>query len=288
MVQDQLDMVFSIEEVRYMRNRIFISISLLIGLIVLTTACGGKDTSGPTNNSPTNTPEEAATTKDTPEPSPTDVIPTETTAGEDTSTSSGETDFLSLVADNSIMISRLFSNADEETSGPILTIALINQSNDELTITIPCGLVFSPDSGEEQPLMVIEPVEVTLLPGEEAEILLNVVCEDISVAAPSRNTTYSIGTFTDIQKMQELVDCICDTGFDTTPYSMDWTNVQFAVWYTQMGGDPAAFIEEHKAELPEDFQAEFAGSPDTYAAFISMFESFATPWIDACSIEFEE
>lgn len=271
-----------------MRNRIFVSISILIGLMLLTTACGGKNTTGPTNNSPTDTPEEVTAAKDTPEPSPTDVLPTETTVGEDAPISSSETDFLSLVADNSIMISRLFSNADEETSGSILTIALVNQSNAELTITIPCGLVFSPDNGEDQPLMVVEPVEVTILPGEEIEILLNVVCEDISAPAPSLNATYSLGTFTDNQKMRELVDCICDTGFDTSPYSMEWTNVQFAVWYTQMGGNPAAFIEEYSASLPEEFQEEFAGSSDAYEAFISTFESFATPWIDACGIEFED
>ena len=256
------------------------SILIVFVLTFILVACSGVAT-------PEDIPAVTATTEKmivpTPSPVPPTAEPTETAIG-DTLT---ETDVMTLLSSDLLDLENLFANVDQETFGPILTMQLVNQSDGELIVEIPCGLIFVPDDGDEQPLIVVQSQSIAIPFEETAELTPYVVCADISAGAPSLAATYSVGTLTENMKMQQLADCICDRGFDTSLYSEDGVSVQFAVWYVQMSGDPAGYLTAHADEIAASGLDDFDGSDENLDMMVEIFDDYLGDWITSCGIEFE-
>ncbi len=250
-------------------------------LIFLLAACGGTPT-------PADPPAVTATTEKkivaAPSPVPPTEEPTEAVI-EDTLT---ELDVMALLSTDLLDLESLYANVDQETFGPILTMQLVNQSDGELIVEIPCGLIFVPDDGDEQPLIVVQSQTIAIPFGEQVEVTPYVVCADIGAGAPSLAATYSVGTFTEDVKMQQLADCICDQGFDTSLYSEEGMEVQFAVWYVQMGADPAAYLGTFADQMDDSSLEEFYGSDENLDMMLELFDNSLGDWLTSCGIEFEQ
>ncbi|MEN8173587.1 MAG: hypothetical protein ABFS03_12000 [Chloroflexota bacterium] len=250
-------------------------------MLFLFAACGG---TAPLDDVPMDTPTTEEKIESAPSPVPPTQAPKETAVEEILP----EPDLMSLLSAGQVELGSLFANVDQETSGPILTMQLVNQSDGELIVEIPCGLIFVPDDDDEQPLMVVHPETITIPLGEKAEFTPYVVCADIGAGAPSIGATYTVGTFTEDTKMLQLVDCICEKGFDTSLYSEGGLEVQMAVWYTQMGGDPAGYIRDHADQMADGSLEDFDGSEESVQEMAAIFENHLGDWLESCGIEFEE
>jgi hypothetical protein len=198
----------------------------------------------------------------------------------------GETDFGKLLASGSLSIEDINSNADGETVGEILTVHFINQSDDEIQVAIPCGLVFLPVDPGEQPLMLVQPLDVTLSPGEEANLQPFVVCADLKTSAPSLGSGYTIGYIED-ENLLAFAQCICNQEINTELGSLDSLGVQFATWTVSIGGDASSLVEETEGSVLEEMM-EGMEVDEFIEYFTELLNTFGGEWLDRCSINFEE
>lgn len=256
----------------------------ILVILLSLAACGGT----PEPEDATATTVKEAMAEATASPVPATEKPTEEPTEESAEELPSEADVMTLLASDQLDLASLYANVDEETTGPILTMQLVNQSDGELIVEIPCGLIFVPDDGDEQPLIVVEPQTIAIPLGGEAEITPYVVCADIGTEAPSLSATYTVGTLTEDAKMQQLVDCVCDKGFDTSLDNFEGVNVQFAVWFVQMGGDPAGYVETMAEEITGGSFEEFSGEEGDIDFFLEMFEMYVGDWLAECGINFDE
>jgi hypothetical protein len=192
-----------------------------------------------------------------------------------------ETDFGKLLESGSLVMESNNANVDSETVGTILTIQFTNPTNDEILVTVPCGLVFTPTETEEQALMMIQPLEVSLAAGESAEYTPYVVCIDMAAPAPALNSGYTIAYLAE-EELLVFAECICGQELSTELGSMDSTGVQFATWSITTGGDVMNIVGEEGAAVEEFMEGmeldEFA------EMFADLFSTFGGEWLDRCGI----
>jgi hypothetical protein len=218
------------------------------------------------------------------------------TASEDDADSSADTidlgagldatEFGLLLADGSLLIENIKSNAYEETVGKILTVHFVNQSEDDIQVALPCGLVFLPADPGEQPLMLVQPIEVDLAPGEEADLKPYVVCADMQTSAPALGSGYSIG-YIENEDLLAFAQCVCEEELNPDLSSFDSIGVQFATWSISIGGDLAGFVENNDEEVVIEM---LEGMPmeEFLDYFSEMLTLFGGEWLDRCGISFDE
>jgi hypothetical protein len=127
----------------------------------------------------------------------------------------------------------LILNADP--FGNILQMEFVNTGDQDLNISIPCGLVFEP-SGEslEQPLMVIQNTEFRLPAGETQTESPFLACVDSDKPIPSPGASYQIGTMVD-GDLLSLAKCICSREMVNENDDFNNLTLQFAVWMVADG-----------------------------------------------------
>lgn len=189
------------------------------------------------------------------------------------------TDFEDLLSVGDIELTGIQGNADGETTGPVITMTLTNTTDEEITINIPCGLVFSPTDGDTQPMMVVQPVSLALAAGETQEVTPFVICVDIAAAAPDTSTSFTIG-YMAADDMLAFAECIC--GEELTIDGTDTVGVQFAAWSIQLQGDFASTLMEEGSAAGEFLEGEDMEAMNEM--FMQMMEMFATEWLDKCGI----
>lgn len=200
----------------------------------------------------------------------------------------GEMEFFQLLDSGGLNLEGIQANSDEaDTYGPILTLQLTNPGTEEVVISIPCGLVFVPGDDQYQRLMMVQPLEVELAPGETQSSTPYVVCIDVSASAPEYNETYSIGTLADNPDLLKFAECICNQELGDDLASMDGLGVQMAAWSISTGGDFANLSDEEGA-MADLFEEEFGEDIDEMLSqFTEMFASFGGEWLERCEIELE-
>lgn len=220
--------------------------------------------------------------------------PTETVASQVDDTSPtldpqlSEMEFFQMLNSGDLNLEGIQANSDEaDTYGPILTLQLTNPGTEEVVISIPCGLVFVPGDDQYQRLMMVQPLEVALAPGETQSSTPYVVCIDVSASAPEYNETYSIGTLADNPDLLKFAECICNQELSDEMASMDGLGVQMAAWSISTGGDFANLSDEEGA-MADLFDEEFGEDIDEMLSqFTEMFASFGGEWLERCEIELE-
>jgi hypothetical protein len=195
-----------------------------------------------------------------------------------------DTEFGNMLESGDLVVEQIHSNADEETNGRILTVQFTNPSNDDLVITLPCGLVFIPTETDEQELMLIQPQELTLAAGESAPVTPYVVCVELTAPAPAINSGYTIGYLAGDQLLK-FAECICEAPLNEELDSMDGVGVQFAAWTISVNGDFTSILEEDI-----DLGDEFIGLEDDELVqeITEMFSMHGTEWLDRCGIILED
>lgn len=195
------------------------------------------------------------------------------------------TEFGALLASGDLVIEDVHATTDYETIGPILVIRVTNLSSDEIIVSVPCGLVFSPNDSDEQALMMIQPLEISLAAGETAEFTPFVVCIEVAAAAPEVNSGYTIG-YLESEDLLTFAQCICGQQFDTSAESLDTVGIQFAAWTVATGDDLLSLAAEEDSSFQEFLdEMEASGMGDMISEMMTMFGS---EWLDRCGITLEE
>lgn len=221
----------------------------------------------------------------TPEPAATSKLPTPTLI-------SSETDFItSLISDGDISVDSIEGNSTEEdTFGPILTVKITNNDDEEVEITIPCGLIFTPEGDGVQQMMVVQESSLTLQPGETGELTPYVVCIDITTSAPEFGYGFSIGEFAD-GELATLASCACQEELPSDLIDMEAMGLQMAAWQVSDMSSLENISGEDAAALEDLFGEEGASDADMTVliqSMLEMFKPFAGDWIDRCEIELPE
>ena len=196
-----------------------------------------------------------------------------------------------LLADSAVGVSGIEANSDGEIQGSILTVQLTNPESGEVVVDVPCGLIFEPETADdEQRLMSIQPTSTSLSGGGTGQVQPYVICIDADRAAPSLGTTYDLGQMAS-GDLLKLAECLCQedlTASASTDLGMGQMGVQFAVWAVSSGMS----VEEMFGQGDEMQGAlgEFLGEEGE--AFMGMMEDMivgpAQDWLDRCDIEVEE
>ena len=197
----------------------------------------------------------------------------------------GGTDFGALLESGDLVLDEIQSNADGETNGRILTVQFTNPSNDEIIVSLPCGLVFVPTETDEQELMMLQPLELSLGAGESTSVTPYVACVELAAPAPAANSGYTIGYLASDQLLK-FAECVCGEPLNEDIDSMDGVGVQFAAWSVATGGDFTSMLEAEDSALGGELEGL---SGDALVEYLSeMFSMFGGDWLDRCGIEFEE
>jgi hypothetical protein len=187
------------------------------------------------------------------------------------------------------------SVSEGDTSGPILTVQVTNPTSASIEVTIPCGLIFSPDDPGEQRLMVIQAVSITLTAGETGELSPYVVCIDGSRSIPGTGSAYGVGEWAS-GDLLKLAQCICmealSTDFDADPMAeMDALSVQFSVWSVASNfsldevGEELAEAEGAMGDLMGSEMME--GLDEMFGGLSEFFGMMGGDWLERCGIEIE-
>jgi hypothetical protein len=202
---------------------------------------------------------------------------------------SGEAEFFQQLNNGVLTLEGITANSqDEDTYGPILTLQLTNPGTEEILVSVPCGLVFTPSDDDNQRLMMVQPLEVALAAGETKSPAPYVVCIDVAASAPSYNDTYSVGYLTDNPNLLKFAECICNKELNTALESMDGVGVQFAAWSIETGGDFSQVLEENGA-MSDFVEEEFGdGLDDAVTQFMEMMTLFGDDWLEECEIDLEK
>jgi hypothetical protein len=193
-----------------------------------------------------------------------------------------DTDFGKLLVSGDLEILEISANADEETVGEILTIQVTNTGTEDIVVQLPCGLVFAPEDSDNQALMVVQSLEISLAVGETAEFTPYVVCIEMAALAPSQNSGYSVSHLAG-GDLLSLAECFCGQQISRDVDSMDSVGVQFAAWSVATGGDPLSEVGEEDTSAMAEFIAEMEAS-GMGEMVNEMLEMFGGEWLDVCGI----
>jgi hypothetical protein len=231
------------------------------------------------------------------EPSPTPAKPTSEVGGSPAGTaepSGGEAEgpgLPALLAEGGIENPGIEANVDGETQGPILTLQLTNPESEEVLVEIPCGLIFAPETGDdEQRMMSIQPASAVVPGGGTAQIEPYVICIDADRAAPSLGTTYEMGEMAS-GDLLKLAECVCQEDLaasDEMDLGFGSVGVQFAVWAvsSDMNFEEMLAEEGGGEGALDDVLGEEGG--ELLGLMQDLLLAPAQEWLDRCGIEVQE
>lgn len=191
-------------------------------------------------------------------------------------------DFLPDLMDSGVVSVQSLNATMEETIGGVLDIQVKNDSQQPVTVTIPCGLIFEPVAGELQPLMVFQEISASLAPGEQTSLTPQVACVDIESGVPELSAQYRVGDLAQGDLLQ-LAQCLCTQDIDLSPEGFDLVNIQFAIWMVSNGDILTDFPEQPVGPL-QDLLENSDMSTEDLEAFQQMFEQISSEWLDRCNL----
>ena len=174
-----------------------------------------------------------------------------------------------------------------------MTVQITNPGNDEVLVTIPCGLIFKPETGrDEQQLMVIQQTSATIPPGDSANLTPYVICIESNKAVPETGSTYQVGVMA-TGDLLKIAQCICNetlVDIETDPLAaMDQLGLQFSVWMVSDGLSMDEMIEGMEEAEGALGQIGATGLPegmeDLVGGLMEMFQDFGQDWLEKCDIE---
>ena len=224
----------------------------------------------------------------------------------------GGTDFLGLV--DAGILDLAIDVPEGGVSGELLHLSFVNTSVDGIEATLPCGLVFAPDSAVQR-MMNLTPFDLQLGAGDSIEVTPYVMCIDSSAPAPEQGAAYEVGELAS-GDLLAFARCICEGGLlDEVDPMMGDMSLQIAVWAIADGELPdigAAIAEADGAfsdllgqegidfgEIAELMEAQGidTGLPDGVdleallgqaMGFFDEYLADAGTWLDRCNIDLTE
>lgn len=187
-----------------------------------------------------------------------------------------------LLSSGAVGLGGIEANQDGETAGQILTVRLTNPGTEEILLDFPCGLVFIPTTTDEQPLMMIQPLNVAVPGGATVEVTPHVVCVDIGSSAPASASKYTVGYLTSDEELLALAECVCQKELSAELGDFETLGVQFAAWTIQSGDDLNELMEMGEGAAGDLLGSEvFTGMADL---ILEMVTSLGDDWLTQCGI----
>jgi hypothetical protein len=154
--------------------------------------------------------------------------------------------------------------------GPILQVQVTNPRTQAVLTTIPCGLIFEPDTKTEQRLMVVQPVSTVVVSQAGAALNPYVICIDDSKHAPANASTYQIGSMA-TGDLLKLAACVCTQTLTVSADLNQEFGLQVAVWHTS---DPI-------------FPGDLTNNPlgPALKPLMPLFLSAANGWLTKCGLK---
>lgn len=257
-----------------------------------------------TGNQPTSQPENLpqATRANTQTPAPTADLPTSTEQAESEPTetpmeSTTEAPAPPPEMSDLVLLPDLVSNGVlqldgidaqmDETAGEVLTIQVTNPGSEPITVTVPCGLIFTPQDDELQPLIVIQEVTELIQPGDSAELVPLVACADLESGTPEIGAGYTIGSFAE-GDLLALAECMCQSDADFSVESFELVNAQFAIW-TISNGDLFSTMPDMENSPLADLMGDEYGSVEEFEAaweaMSGVFAEMSKAWFERCNLD---
>lgn len=180
------------------------------------------------------------------------------------------------------------ANSEGQIQGPILTVQLTNPESEEVVVEVPCGLIFRPETAEdEQRLMSIQPASTTLSGDGSAQVEPYVICIDADRAAPSLGTAYEVGEMAS-GDLLKLAECLCEEELAGSTFGMEQMGVQFAVWSVSSGMSMEEMLTG--GGEGEGALGEFLGEEgeELFGMMQEMFVAPAQEILERCDIELEQ
>ena len=195
-----------------------------------------------------------------------------------------------LLESGDLVLDEIQSNADGETNGRILTVQFTNPSNDEIIVSLPCGLAFVPTETDEQELMMLQPLELSLGAGESTSVTPYVACVELGSAQRRQPILATPIGYLASDQLLKFAECVCGEPLNEDLASMDGVAVQFAASSGVATGGDFFFDAGSRRICPwrRAGGTERGCSLDLVEYLSEMFSMFGGDWLDRCGIEFEE
>ncbi len=194
---------------------------------------------------------------------------------------------LNLIDNNQIIINGITGNELNAGSvGNVLDLHLTNNSEEVVEFEIPCGLILVPEDASIQQMMVIQPISLSLKPGESADLAPFVVCIQSSNAAPAGGDGFKVGSIAN-GKLLQLSECFCMEEINSDQDFSKLMSIQFATWMVADDTDFADLPAENGGALDELIGDDngTGGLGELLEAFITSMAPDARTWLDKCQIE---
>jgi hypothetical protein len=195
-----------------------------------------------------------------------------------------------MLAEGRIGLAGVDANTGGETQGKILTVQLTNPESEEVLVEIPCGLIFAPETAEdEQRLMSIQPASAMVPAGGTASVEPYVICIDSGRATPSQGTSYQVGEIAS-GDLLKLAECLCGEDLSTAgegEAGFGQLGVQFAVWSVSSGTDFEELLSGAAAGGGALGDILGEQGEELFGLLQEMFLAPAQQWLDRCGIEVE-
>ncbi len=148
---------------------------------------------------------------------------------------------------------------DKDTFGSILSMELNNPGDEPIEVLVPCGFVFNAQHPDEQHMMVVQPLQVSLPAGGSQTVEPYVACIDGTKAAPDYQSVYIPGGMASGDLMT-LAECLCEEEID----ELRMITAQFAIWLISEDEDGEEYNADESASamLEDFFSVELFGDPN--------------------------
>lgn len=169
----------------------------------------------------------------------------------------------------------------EDIQGPVMVARIVNLRDEEVTVTLPCGLLFEPQDEGDQRMMVIQEASATLGAGKEVVLTPYVICIDSERMAPGEDSVYLVGSMA-TGDVLALARCLCEQDLERTLDPTAPLAIQFAVWMASEGKTYTDMLEEGAGGALGDLLGGEAGQ--LVRGMLAALEGPAMTWLERCGI----
>ncbi len=170
----------------------------------------------------------------------------------------------------------------EDIQGPVMVVQVANLQEEEVTVTLPCGLLFMPQDEGEQRMMIIQEASATLGLGEQTTLTPYVICVDSGRSAPGESSAYALGSMA-TGDVLTMAQCLCQQDLEAMLDPMAPLAIQLAVWMASEGKSFSEMLEE---DTGEGAMGSLLGgeSAQMLQGVLDVIEGPAQAWLDRCGV----
>jgi len=194
------------------------------------------------------------------------------------------------VSRNDVVINEFAATLrDHEGSSTDDWIELYNNTENELEIEIPCGLVFISAEEDTSRMMVVQPSLINMSKGKTDIIKPFVLSIDALKALPAPEKTYRVEELEGGKQLQ-FAECLCKKDLPAETETQELISLQLAAWMVDSEG-VFTTLPDNLNNLLKDITGlpiSIPGLDETMQDLAGSLAPNAQGWLDRCGIELGE